>query len=89
MEWIRKIFFVCAGLLLLFALTGCSDDEPNPYKDEYEPNNNITAPTDITLGTTYNASISKGDHDFYRFSVDNEGVLENIKIELGNFSENL
>ncbi len=89
MEWIRKILAMSICLLLLFASTACSDDETNPYKDEYEPNNSITSPTDITLGTTYSASISKGDRDFYRFSIDNEGVLENLKIELGNFSETL
>jgi len=89
MEWIRKILELSICLLLLLASTACSDDETNPYKDEYEPNNNITSPTDITLSTTYNASISKGDRDFYRFSIDNEGILENIKIELGNFSETL
>jgi len=89
MEWIRKILAACVCFMLLIALTACSDDETNPYKDEYEPNNSITSPTDITLGTTYNASISKGDRDFYRFSVDNEGILENIKIEFGNFSETL
>lgn len=89
MEWIRKSLAMSVCLLMLIAITACSDDTDNPYKDEYEPNNNITSPTDITLGTTYSASISKGDRDFYRFSIDNEGILENLKIELGNFSETL
>ena len=89
MNWTRKILGMSLLLLFLVSITGCEDDKPDPYKDEYESNNNLTSPTDIDLGTLYNASISKGDRDFFRFSVDNSGVMENLKVELGNFSENL
>lgn len=88
MDWIKKILGLSLFMLLIISITAC-EDETNPYKDEYEPNNSITSPTDLTLGTLYDVSISKGDRDFYRFTVDNEGVLENVKVELGNFSENL
>jgi len=89
MNWTRKILGMSLLMLFLFSITGCEDDKPSPYKDEYEPNNKLTSPTDITLGTMYNASISKGDRDFFRLSIDNGGVIENLKVELGNFSENL
>ncbi len=89
MEWIRKSLAMSVCLLMLFAITACSDDGESPYKDEYEPNNKITNPTDITLGTTYNASISKGDRDFFRFSIDNDEIIETFEIELGNFSEDI
>jgi hypothetical protein len=89
MNWFRKILGMSLIASFLVVFTACSDDEPSPYKDDYEPNNSITSPTDIVLGTTYNVSISKGDRDFYRFTLDNGTVLENAKIELGNFADNL
>lgn len=89
MNLMRKILGIIISVLFLFSIAGCEDDKPNPYKDDYEPNNKISSATDIVLGTLYNVSFTKGDRDFFRITVDNSGVIENLKFELGNFAENL
>ena len=88
MKAMRKILGLCLLFIFLFSITGCEDD-PSPYKDEYEPNNKISSATDIVLGVEYSLSLTKGDRDFFKITVDNSGVLENLMFELGNFADNL
>jgi len=87
MKSIKKTLILCLSIALILFLNACEKDDP--FKDEYEPNNSLTEAIELTLETQINASISKGDHDFYSFNVDNQGVIENAQIELGNFSDNL
>jgi len=88
MKTIKKTLILCLSIALILFLNACEKDDP--FKDEYEPNNSITEAIELTLETQINASISKGDHDFYSFTiVDNQKIIKNALIELGNFSDNL
>jgi len=87
MKSIKKTLILCLSIALILFLNACEKDDP--FKDEYEPNNSLTESIELTLETQINASISKGDHDFYSFTVDNQEIIENALIELGNFSGNL
>ncbi len=87
MKTIKKTLILCLSIALVLFLNACEKDDP--FKDEYEPNNSLTEAIELTLETQINASISKGDHDFYSFTVDNQEIIENALIELGNFSDNL
>lgn len=76
MKSIKKTLILCLSIALILFLNACEKDDP--FKDEYEPNNSLSEAAELTLGTLVNASLSKGDHDFYSFTVDNQGMKKEI-----------
>jgi hypothetical protein len=88
MKLFKNIFILCLSIALLMFLNTC-EKEDDPYKDEFESNDSRSEATDLTLGAQIDASLSKGDHDWYYFTVDNQSIIDIALIEIVNNSENL
>jgi hypothetical protein len=73
------INYVIISVILVFALSSCSK-----YKDDLEPNDSRSEATKIKLGTTYPASLSKKDVDFFKFTTANSGVWDIVEIKIEN-----
>ncbi|UCG27259.1 MAG: hypothetical protein JSV24_09810, partial [Bacteroidales bacterium] len=71
------------------SFNSCEDDEPDPYKDEYESNNSRTEATEYTMGQILEASIAKGDEDWYSFTPENITYIDIILIDIQNKSTDL
>lgn len=87
MKSIKKTLILCLYTALILFLNACEKDDP--FKDEYEPNNSQSEATDLTLGSEISASLAKGDHDWYYFTVDNSGIIDIAKIEITNNSSDM
>ncbi|MCK4466178.1 MAG: hypothetical protein KAU83_10755 [Bacteroidales bacterium] len=86
MKSIKKTLILCLSALILF-LNACEKDDP--FKDEYESNNSQSEATDLTLGSQISASLAKGDHDWYYFTIDNSGIIDIALIEITNNSSDM
>ena len=85
MRRIRNIFWIILAIPFLINLSGCKKDE-DPFKDGLEPNNNSNEAFELTLGEQIDASIAKGDHDWYSFSVETNGIVDKALIEIKNLT---
>ena len=87
MKSIKKTLILCLSMALILFLNTCEKDDP--FKDEYESNNSKSEATDLTLGSQISASLAKGDHDWYYFTIDNSGILDIAMIEITNNSSDM
>ena len=69
-------------------LSGCKKDE-DPFKDGLEPNNSRGEAFDLTLGEQVDASIAKGDHDWYSFTVETSGIIDIARIAIENLTDEM
>lgn len=87
MKSIKKTLILCLSIALVLFLNACEKDDP--FKDEYESNNSQSEATDLTLDSQISASLAKGDHDWYYFTIDNSGVIDIAMIEIINNSSDM
>ncbi|MCK4345042.1 MAG: hypothetical protein KAX05_07120 [Bacteroidales bacterium] len=87
MKSIKKTLILCLSIALILFLNACEKDDP--FKDEYESNNSKSEATDLTLGSQISASLAKGDHDWYYFTIDNSGIIDIALIEITNNSSDM
>ena len=84
MKRIKNIFWIILTIPVLLILSGCEKEDP--FKDNLEPNNNRNEAFELTLGEQVDASIAKGDHDWYSFSVETNGIIDKALIEIKNLT---
>ena len=88
MKRIKNISLIILAIPFILNLSGCKKDE-DPFKDGLEPNNSRDEAFELTLGEQVDASIAKGDHDWYSFTIDNSGVIDIAMIEIINNSSDM
>ena len=84
MKQIKNIFWIILTIPVLLILSGCEKEDP--FKDDLEPNNSRNEAFGLTLGEQVNASIAKGDHDWYSFSIETNGIIDKALIEINNLT---
>ncbi|MBE9509352.1 MAG: hypothetical protein IMY71_00615 [Bacteroidetes bacterium] len=84
---IKNIFWIILAIPVLLTLSTCEKEDP--FKDDLEPNNSRDEAFGLTLGEQVNASIAKGDHDWYSFSVETNGIIDKAGIEIKNLTEEM
>lgn len=84
MKRINNIFWIILIIPVLLILSGCEKEDP--FKDNLEPNNNRNEAFELTLGEQVDASIAKGDHDWYSFSIETNGIIDKALIEIINLT---
>lgn len=87
MRRIRNIFWIILTIPVLLILSGCEKEDP--FKDNLEPNNSRNEAFELTLGEQVDASIAKGDHDWYSFSIETNGIIDKALIEIINLTEEM
>ena len=87
MKRIKNIFWIILAIPVLLNLSGCKKD--NPFKDGLEPNNSRNEAYELTLGEQVDASIAKGDHDWYSFTIETGGIIDKALIEIENLTEEM
>ncbi len=80
----KNIFWIILTIPVLLILSGCEKEDP--FKDGLEPNNSRDEAFELTLGEQVDASIAKGDHDWYSFSVETNGIIDKALIEIINLT---
>jgi len=88
MKRIKNISLVILVIPFLLNLSGCKKDE-DPFKDGLEPNNSRNEAFELTLGEQVDASIAKGDHDWYSFSVETNGIIDIAGIAIENLTDEM
>jgi len=88
MKLIKNIFWIIPVISILLNLSGCKKDE-DPFKDGLEPNNSRSEAFELTLGEQVDASIAKGDHDWYSFSVETDGLIDKAGIAIENLTDEM
>ena len=88
MKQIKNISSIILAISVLLNLSGCKKDE-DPFKDGLEPNNNRSEAYELTLGEQVDASIAKGDHDWYSFSVETNGIIDIAGIAIENLTDEM
>ena len=88
MKRIEKISLISLAIPFLLNLSGCQKDE-DPFKDGLEPNNSKSEAFELTLGEQVDASIAKGDHDWYSFSVETNGIIDKAGIAIENLTNEM
>lgn len=84
MKQIKNIFWIILTIPVLLILSGCEKEDP--FKDNLEPNNSRNEAFELTLGEQIDASIAKGDHDWYSFSIETNGIIDKALIEINNLT---
>ena len=84
MKRIKNIFWIILTIPVLLTLSTCEKEDP--FKEDLEPNNRRDEAFGLTLGEQVNASIAKGDHDWYSFSVETNGIIDKALIEIKNLT---
>ena len=84
MKRIKNIFWIILTIPVLLILSGCKKEDP--FKDGLEPNNSRNEAFELTLGEQIDASIAKGDHDWYSFSIETNGIIDKALIEINNLT---
>jgi len=85
MRRIINISLVILVIPFLLNLSGCKKDE-DLFKDGLEPNNSRNEAFELTLGEQVDVSIAKGDHDWYSFSVETNGIIDIAGIAIENLT---
>jgi len=85
MKRIKNISLVILVIPFLLNLSGCKKDE-DPFEDGLEPNNSRSEAFELTLGEQIDASIAKGDHDWFSFSVETNGIIDIAGIAIENLT---
>ena len=88
MKSIKNTSLVILVIPFLLNLSGCKKDD-DPFKDGLEPNNSRSEAFELTLGEQVDASIAKGDHDWYSFSVETNGIIDKAGIAIENLTAEL
>ena len=88
MRRIINISLVILVIPFLLNLSGCKKDE-DPFEDGLEPNNSRSEAFELTLGEQVDASIAKGDHDWYSFSVVTNGIIDIAGIAIDNLTDEM
>lgn len=88
MKRIKNTSLVILAILFLLNLSGCKKDD-DPFKDGLEPNNSRSEAFELTLGEQVDASIAKGDHDWYSFSVETNGIIDKALIAITNLTSEM
>ena len=88
MRRIKNISLVILVIPFLLNLSGCKKDE-DPFKDGLEPNNSRSEAFELTLGEQVDASIAKGDHDWFSFSVETNGIFNIAEIAIKNLADEM
>ncbi|MBA7527086.1 hypothetical protein ES705_19260 [subsurface metagenome] len=88
MKRIKNISLIILVIPFLINLSGCKKDE-DPFKDGLEPNNSRGEAFELTLGEQVDASIAKGDHDWYSFTVETNGIIDIAGIAIENLTEEM
>jgi len=88
MKRIKNISLVILVIPFLLNLSGCKKDE-DPFKDGLEPNNSRGEAFELTLGEQVDASIAKGDHDWFSFSVETNGIFNIAEIAIKNLADEM
>ncbi len=83
----KNIFRIILIIPVLLILSGCEKDDP--FKDDLEPNNSRGEAFELTLGEQVDASIAKGDHDWYSFSVETNGIIDKALIAITNLTSEM
>ena len=84
MKQIKNISRIILAISILLTLSTCEKDDP--FKDDLEPNNSRNEAFELTLGEQVDASIAKGDHDWYSFSVETNGIIDKAGIAIENLT---
>ena len=84
MKQIKNISRIILAISILLTLSTCEKDDP--FKDDLEPNNSRSEAFELILGEQVNASIAKGDHDWYSFSVETNGIIDKAGIAIENLT---
>lgn len=87
MKRIKNIFWIILAITILLNLSGCKKEDP--FKDGLEPNNSRNEAYELTLGEQVDASIAKGDHDWYSFTIETGGIIDKALIEIENLTEEM
>lgn len=87
MKRIKNIFWIILAIPVLLNLSGCKKEDP--FKDGLEPNNSRNEAYELTLGEQIDASIAKGDHDWYSFTIETGGIIDKAGIEIKNLTEEM
>ena len=87
MKQIKNIFRIILAIPILLTLSTCEKDDP--FKDDLEPNNSRSEAFELTLGEQVDASIAKGDHDWYSFSVETNGIIDIALIAVENHTSEM
>jgi len=88
MKLIKNIPLIILVIPFLLNLSGCKKDE-DPFKDGLEPNNSRSEAFELTLGEQIDASIAKGDHDWFSFSVETNGIIDIAGIAIENLADEM
>jgi len=88
MKRIKNISLVILVIPFLLNLAGCKKDE-DPFKDGLEPNNSRSEAFELNLGEQIDASIAKGDHDWFSFSVETNGIIDIAGIAIENLADEM
>jgi len=88
MKRIKNISLVILVIPFLLNLAGCKKDE-DPFKDGLEPNNSRSEAFELNLGEQIDASIAKGDHDWFSFSVETNGIIDIAEIAIKNLADEM
>jgi len=88
MKRIKNISLVILVIPFLLNLSGCKKDE-DPFKDGLEPNNSRSEAFEFTLGEQVDASVAKGDHDWFSFSVETNGIFDLAGIAIKNLADEM
>ncbi|MCD6564488.1 MAG: pre-peptidase C-terminal domain-containing protein [Bacteroidales bacterium] len=88
MKLIKNIPLIILVIPFLLNLSGCKKDE-DPFKDGLEPNNSRSEAFELTLGEQIDASIAKGDHDWFSFSVETNGIIYIAGIAIENLADEM
>ena len=88
MRRIINISLVILVIPFLLNLSGCKKDE-DPFKDGLEPNNSRSEAFELNLGEQIDASIAKGDHDWFSFSVETNGIIDIAGIAIENLADEM
>ena len=87
MKRTKNIFRIILTIPVLLFMSGCEKDDP--FKDDLEPNNSRGEAFELTLGEQVDASIAKGDHDWYSFSVETNGIIDIAGIAIENLTDEM
>ncbi len=87
MKQIKNISSIILAISVLLILSGCEKDDP--FKDDLEPNNSRGEAFELTLGEQVDASIAKGDHDWYSFTVETSGIIDIAGIAIENLTDEM
>lgn len=87
MKQIKNIFWIILAIPILLTLSTCEKDDP--FKDDLEPNNSRGEAFELILGEQVDASIAKGDHDWYSFSVETNGIIDIARIAIENLTDEM